>query len=790
MIRNYLLIAIRNALRNLTVSLINIIGLSIGLTCTMLIYLWVTHELSFDRFHQRAEDMYRVEEDQHYTNGVYHVTVTPWPSGPVWKEKIPEIEEACRVTNAGSLLLRYKDKAFYEDGALAVDSGFFKLFSFQLLQGEADKLLRDPGSIVISAQMAEKYFGKENPLGKTLEVNNAGVFQVSGVMAKMPANSTLQGDFLLPFDYMKKSMWYSEEWGNNSIWTYVRLKQGSSVDEVNKKLTAVVKEHNPDTQTDFLLFPFTRVHLYSYFGYDHSPGGILNVYIFSVIALLVLIIACINFMNLGTAKASTRAKEIGLRKVSGAQRKNLVIQFFGESFLMSFVSMLVAFIITGLLLQPFNLISGKDFSESVLLTPVFLCGALIITVFAGFLAGIYPAIVLSAFRPVKTMRGDLSMGMKGGWFRKSTVIVQFALSILLITSTIVIYRQLSFMQSQALGYDKENLLYIPIRGDLAARYPSLKQELLKESLVKAVSASSHPPYQIGSNSGGAYWEGKDPQMQTLVSMSGVDFDYVEAMGIQMKSGRAFSREYPGDAAHDTVASFLVNESMEKLMGKENAVGTILSFMGYKGPIVGVMKDFHYQSLRYTVEPLAVALTETGWANFIFMRLAPGDLKSSMKQLETAWNRILPDYPFDYHFVDDDLDRMYRSEQRISSLMNYFAALAILIACIGLYGLATFTAERKTREIGIRKALGAPVSSILYLFSGEFVQLLLIASAIAIPVAWYLLKQWLLNFGYRTTLDGWIFISSALGSLLVALLAISYQAFRSASVNPAETLKYE
>jgi predicted permease len=790
MFRNYFLIAIRNALRNLTVSLINIIGLSIGLTCAMLIYLWVTHELSFDRFHQRAEDLYRVEEDQHYTNGVYHVTVTPWPSGPVWKEKIPEIDEACRVTSAGSLLLRYKDKSFYEDGAMAVDSGFFKLFSFTLLKGEADKLLREPGSIVISDEMAEKYFGKEDPLGKTLEVNNEGVFQVSGVMAKMPANSSIRGDFLLPFDYMRKSLWYSEEWGNNSIWTFVRLKPGSSVEEVNKKLTGVVKEHNPGSDTDFLLFPFTRMHLYAYFGYGHEPGAILNVYIFSVIALLVLIIACINFMNLSTARASTRAKEIGLRKVSGAQRKNLVVQFFGESFLMAFVSMLVALILTGLLLQPFNLVSGKDFSEKVLLSPVFLSGSVIITFFAGLLAGIYPAVVLSAFRPVKTMRGDLSMGIKGGLFRKTTVIVQFALSIILITSTIVIYRQLSFMQSQSLGYEKENLLYIPIRGDLASKYSSLKQELLKENVVKFISASSHPPYQIGSNSGSARWEGKDPQMETLISMSGVDFDYVEAMGISMKAGRSFIRDFPGDVAKDTVASFLVNEAMEKLMGKENAVGTTLSFMGYTGPIVGVMKDYHYQSLRYTVEPLAIALTGTSWANFIYLRIEPGDLKASMKQLETAWSRILPNYPFDYHFVDDDLDRMYRSEQRISSLMNYFAALAILIACIGLFGLATFTAERKTREIGIRKALGAPVSSILYLFSKEFVQLLLIASIIAIPVAWYLLKQWLLNFGYRTTLDSWIFISSALGSLLVALLAISYQALRSSAVNPAETLKYE
>jgi putative ABC transport system permease protein len=790
MIRNYLLIAYRNLLRHSSISFINILGLSLGLACTMFIYLWVTDELSFDRFHKKADRIYRVEEDQHYTNGVYHVTVTPWPSGPVWKEQIPEIENACRIAWSGGLLFRYNATAFYEGNVRAVDSTFFRMFSFPMVKGDPITALKEPNSLVITEKVARKYFGKEDPLGKTLQVNNTEVFKVTGVIREMPTNSSLQVDILLPFDYMKKSSWYSENWDNNSILTYVLLRDNAKSDPVNKKLTEVVKSHNAENTTDFSLAPYVREHLYSHFGYGHQPGAILSVYIFAAIAFLVLIIACINFMNLSTARSSARAKEIGLRKVTGAHRKNLVVQFFSESVMMAILAMLIAVFIVSLLLQPFNTLSGKSFTEADLWHPVFIWGSIIITLLTGILAGTYPSIVLSSFQPIRTMRGDLSQGSKGGLFRKITVVLQFTLSIILITSTLVVYRQLHYMQSRKLGYDKENLLYISLRGDMVKSYDVIKQELLKEPLVQSVSASSHPPHQIGSNSGGVNWEGKDPDMQTLISMSGVDFDYVETMGIEMKSGRSFSKDFPGDAAHDTVASFLINEKMEQLMDKENVLGMSLSFMGYKGPIVGVMKDFHYQSMRSVIEPLAIAIVPRDWWGFIYVRVKPGDLKQTMKQLEKSWNRIMPSYPFEYFFVDDEFDNMYRSEERMGTLMNYFAVLAILIACIGLFGLANYTAEKKTREVGIRKAMGAPVHSILILFSKEFIQLLLIAAVISCPAAWYLLLSWLKSFGYHTSLNIWIFVGAALGALFIALLAITFQAIKSAQTNPAETLKYE
>ena len=532
--------------------------------------------------------------------------LTPWPSGPVWRDQIPEIKQACRFTSPGSLLFTRNEKSFYEEKVAAVDSTFFEMFSFDLITGDPNKVLTEPGSIVISDEMASKYFGTENPIGKTLMVNAKEVFQVTGVMKKMPHNSSISVDFLIPFDYMKKSQWYSDSWGNNSILTYLQLQPNVDAGKVGPKLTKIAKQHNPQSTTDFVIEPFTRVHLYTRWGFGNKPGAILNVWIFSSIALLVLIIACINFMNLSTARSISRAKEIGLRKVNGAHRNHVLFQFFGESLLMALISMVIAFGIVSLLLEPFNLISGKVFHLRDLLTLQFLAGMLGITFFTGIMAGTYPALVLSGFKPINTLKGEFSMGSTGSTFRRVSVTIQFALSIILITGTIVIYRQLQLMQSQKLGYDKENLIYVQLRGDLKQSYPMIKEELLREPAVKYITASSDQPQQIGSNSDNAFWEGKPADADVLISMSNVDFDYVETMGIEMKSGRSFSKNYPSDIQHDTLANFLINEQMEKVMGMENAVGARLKF-GSTGTVVGVMKDFNFQSLHNKIEPLAVSM---------------------------------------------------------------------------------------------------------------------------------------------------------------------------------------
>ncbi len=789
MFRNYLVIAFRNITRHFSVSFMNMAGLSIGLACTMLIFLWVTDELNFDRFHKNADLIYRVEEDQHYSNGAYHVQVTPWPSGPVWRDQIPEIKDACRITGAGSFLFTRNEKSFYEEKVSAVDSSFFEIFSFELVKGNPKKALTQPGSIVISDEMASKYFGTEDPVGQTLLVNTKEVFQVTGVMKKMPLNSTINQDFLVPFDYMKKSQWYSDNWGNNSITTYVMLRPNVETSQVNAKLTGIVRQHNPQSTTDFVIAPLTRLHLHSHWGFGNKPGAILNVWIFSSIAILVLVIACINFMNLSTARSVSRAREIGVRKINGAHRTTILFQFFGESLLMSFLSMIIAFFLVSVLLSAFNTISGKEFHMTDLLTLRFAGGMAVITILTGLLAGTYPALVLSGFRPISTLKGNFSSGSTGVAFRKVSVTIQFALSIMLIAGTLVIYRQLHLMQSQKLGYDKENLLYLPLRGDLKNSYPLIKEELLHEPSVKYITAGLDLPQQIGSNSDNASWEGKPSETDILISMSSVDFDYVETMGIEMKAGRTFSKAYPGDVSHDTSANFIINETMEKIMGQENAVGASLKFGSY-GTIVGVMKDFNFQSLHNKIEPLAISMWGQPFWNFMYIRVNPGNLTETMKQLENAWKRVMPAYPFDYHFVDQDFDNMYRTEERMGILMNYFAVFAILIAAIGLFGMATFTVEQKTREVGIRKALGAPAATIFRLFTWQFLQLLLLATVISVPVSWYLMSNFLKNYSYHTNLNAWIFGISAAITVVVAMAAISFQTIRAIRTNPAETLKHE
>lgn len=782
--------AFRNILRHRLISFITIFGLSIGLAGSMFIFLWVSDELNFDHFNKLGDRLYRVEEDQPYSKGLFHVTVTPWPSGPVWKENIPEIENSCRMTNTGSLLFRRNDKIFYEDKVVAVDSSFFRMFTFQLLEGDSHSVLRDPQSLVISDEMARKYFGNEDALGKNIEINNSEVFQVAGIMKKIPANSSIEADFLIPFSYMKKSSWYSDSWSNNSIATYVLIGKGTDLGQITTKINKVVKEHNTETTTRFMLFPFLDIHLHSYWGFGHPPGAIVNIWIFSSIAILVLIIACINFMNLSTARSASRAKETGLRKLNGAYRRDLIFQFFGESMIHAFTGMLLAIAMVAALLGPFNLLTGKAFKESDLITPVFIISTLIITIITSILAGSYPAFVLSSFMPVNVLKTGMTGGTRGVYFRKITVVAQFMISIGLILFTIVTYRQLKFMQGKSLGYDKDNLIYLQMKGTMIDNYAVIKQEFLRNPAIISVTACTNPPQNIGSNADNISWEGKSPEEHTLVSMCGVDFDYAESMGIKMKAGRTFSKSYSMDIPHDTTGTFMINEQLEKLMGTDNAVGKQLKFGTTRGSIIGVMKDFSYQSLRSKIEPLAVWIWPSKFLNFIYFRVKPGNLHETVASLEKTWGKIMPLYPFDYQFLDQEIDKMYKVEERTGTLLKYFSVLAILIACIGLFGLATHSVEQRRRELGLRKVLGASGRSILRLISREFIQLLLIASFISVPLSIFMLQKYLSNFAFHIQLNIGTFVLALFLTIVVTGLAISYQLVAAIRTNPAKSLKYE
>lgn len=785
MINNFIKIALRNIKKHKGYSFINITGLAAGMACCLLITIWVLDELSYDRFHENFQHLYRVEENQNYSGREYHVNVTPYPLAPVLKDEVPEIEEATRYVGAGGKLLKYGDKVFFENNIRAVDPSFLDMFSFPLTLGSVDNALESTYSIILSEEMNDKYFGSEDPLGKTISINNQYDFLVTGVLDTLPHNSILQFDFLIPYEFIKATGEASESFGNNSIGTFVRIPDNVTEVQVNDKIREFLKTRMPQTNTTLILMPFSQIYLHAYFGWDRDPGAIQYVYIFSIIAMFVLLIACINFMNLSTARSANRAKEVGLRKVVGAQKHHLIRQFYGESVVYAFIALVFAVILVTILLPVFSKLTGKELTWGVAGIGPLLIGLIVLTIFTGVIAGSYPALFLSTFQPVKVLRGGLKSGAASSTFRRVLVIVQFSLSILLIIGTTIVYKQLNYMKQKSLGWDKEQLLYVVLRGDIGDSYETLKSELTKDPKILDVTASSNLPTNIGSNSSGADWDGKDPELSVLISTSSVDFDYIETLKIEMAEGRSFSKEFPTD----TTTSFIVNEEVAKIMEKESVVGERFNFQGRDGTIVGVMKNFHFQSVRNTIEPLAVSIFPE-YFQFMLIRFAAGDLTASTKYLKDTWKWVVPNYPLEFTFIEERVDMMYRTEERIGTLLKYFAILAVLIACLGLFGLASFTAEQRTKEIGIRKILGASAPKITIMLCKEFFILVLISNAIAIPTAYFLMQNWLQGYAFKTNLNGVVFIAAMIGALTIALITVSFQAIRAALANPADSLRYE
>ncbi|HDS07716.1 MAG TPA: ABC transporter permease [Bacteroides sp.] len=777
--------------RERKMTLINMIGLSISLACTLMMLLWVADELSYDRFHENYKQLYRVEEDQYYSGQEpYHVTVTPYVSGPVWKEEIPEITRQCRMARAGGMLFTYGDHKFFEDRVFSVDSSFFELFGFHLKYGNRKEVLRDPYSMVITEEIARKYFGDEDPLGKSVLVNQEDRFTVSGVVERTTKNTVLEFDVLLPWHYMTTMPRYTDSWNTNSIMTYVKLQEGCADSVVSRKITEVTGLHKEGNTIDFMVAPLHKIHLHSYFGYGHSPGAVLYVYIFSAIALFVLLIACINFMNLSTARSSIRAKEIGLRKVSGASREQLVRQHLFESFIQVLCAMVLAFLTVLALISPFNLISGKDIEPSELFSAEYILGALAVLLFTTLLAGSYPALFLSGMKPDAAIRDQADPRKGSGLLRKILVVFQFSLAVLLITGALVASRQLNYMRSAELGFDKTNLVHIQLRGNLNREYGVLKKEFMRDPDIVSITASMQPPYRIGSNSSGINWEGKDPEQSLLVSYTGVHDDFTQAMGITMEAGRGFSEDYPGDMLRDTMANFIINGTLAGIIGKEEIVGMKLRFMGLTGQVVGVMKDFHFQPLGNSIEPMALAPVPAENLQHMIVRVAPGGREGALRFMEEKWHELLPQYPFEYEFVDGVIDDMYRSEERMASLLKIFTLVAMVIASLGLFALASFTAEKRAREIGIRKIMGAMQPRIVMMVIRDFSMYILISLLIALPAVWFIARWWLNEFSFRITLQADLFLITSLITVLVAVLTVLYHAVRIAGTDPVEALRYE
>jgi len=790
MLQNFIRFAVRNIFRHKSVTFINVTGLAIGLAASLLILLWLQDEFSFEKFNLNAKNIYRVEEDQFYSGSRYHVTVTPHPSGPVWKEKIPEIKEQTRINRLPRILFRQEDNVFFETSIIAADSGLFRMFTLFLLTGDKETVLTSPHSIVLSEKLAHKYFGKTDALGKTLTLENKYQFMVTGVMKDLPKNSMFTFEAVLPYSFLKEIGALSNSWGNNSIFTYVLLEKGADISAVNKKLTDIVLENNPKTTTKFLLFPLLDIHLHGQFGFGINNGPMTSIYIFTLIAIFVLSIACINFINLSTAKGSIRAKEIGIKKVVGADQMRMIIQFMLESLLLVAISLFLALVLVGLFLGVFNHISGKQFNLSDLLQVRFMISFIIVGLMAGFFSGIYPAFYLASFSPVMVLKGVVVSGQGSIRLRQILVIVQFTLSVLIAISAIFMNRQFKLLRETDLGFNKENLICIPMADGMKNKYYSLKEELQKETLIQGVTASMSNPVMMGSNSDGATWDGKDPDKHVLIGVNTIDYDYVKTMEMKLVSGRDFSTSFPSDIAKDSTGNFLINEEVAKIMGVGDPVGKNFRFMGVRGTIAGVLKNFHFKGADQAIEPMAFALTPPSDLHDILIRLTPGNVPASLNSVERKWKEVYPEYPLQYTFIDQDYENLFRTQMRLTSLLKYFTILALIIACLGLYGLSSYSGERRTHEFGIRKVLGASDFQIMYSLSVEFLVLVLISIIIAIPIGWIIVYNLLKQFASRIDISIPIFLLIGLGAVLVALLTISFQAYRVISINPAAALKVE
>ncbi|HEX3072082.1 MAG TPA: ABC transporter permease [Ignavibacteriales bacterium] len=790
MIPNYIKIAVRNLIKSKAYSFINIAGLAIGMSCSILILLWVQDELSFNKFHKDADQIYRVAETQYYAGGEeFKIYNTPNPLAAALKEENPEVMYSARYAQwFGEMLVQQGDKRFYEI-VQAADPSFFKIFTFPIIKGDKETFFDKPHSVLLTEKAAEKYFGKEDPIGKTLNLNNQYEFMVTGVLADMPANSDIQFEILVPYEFGREvSPEFFDNWFYNNYHTFVKLNAGIDAEKFSAKIKNRIKQEGEDTSTEIFLFPMTKTHLYSLNG-ENQP--IAKVKLFTVIAIVILLIACINFMNLATARSAKRSKEVGLRKTLGAQRLQLIQQFFSESIILTLISLVLAVILVELLLPGFNQLSGKELSVNYF-SNGFLLIILGITVLTGIAAGSYPALFLSSFNPIAVLKENINTGSKGAALRKGLVIFQFALSVILLISTFIVYSQLDYMKNMELGMNKENILYIPVKGDIGAQYYTFKNELLRNRNVSAVSVSSNKPAMMYSNGGGWEWEGKNPNDDVLVTFVSADPDYADVFNLKLAEGRFFRSDNPSDSVDGCV----INEAFANLMGDGPKTGKILTRgEGVSLRILGVLKDYHYNSVKDKIAPMIMFPTRNNPSflfakNFIFIKIKGNDISGTMDYINRTYSAFNPAYPFNYFFLDQDFDKLFKSEERMGKLFNYFAVLAIFISCLGLFGLASFMAEQKQKEIGIRKVLGANTLQTTFLLSKSFVYLVVLANIIAWPVAYYFMSSWLEDYPNRISISPWIFLLSGLTALLIAFLTVSYQAIKASLMNPVKSLKYE
>ena len=785
MFKSYFKVALRNLLNNRVYSLINIGGLAIGIATSVLILLWVGDELSYDRYHTHADRLYRTIVQGQIADQAVALPNNPAPFAGFAKSKVPEVESVTRFNLIDKALFTFNNQPFQESDGAYTDPATLTMFSFTFLEGNPATALDDPKSVVLSQTLARKYFGDEPAVGQTIRFDNQQDLAVSAVYEDMPENSHLQLTYLLPFELFVQNNGIGEDnWSDFNYYTYMMLLQGqASAEAVGDKIASLLQELFEDDPflTGIYLQPITDIHLYSDYDMDISGNGdIQYVYIFSAIALFILAIACINFMNLATARSLKRSKEIGLRKTIGAIKSQLIGQFLGEAILYALIAAVVAAVLITLVLPIYNDLSQKNINFD-LLDPRVIGFLLLIALVTGVASGIYPALFLSSFDPAKVLKGAHQVGRGGGWARQGLVVLQFTLSIVLIVGTLVIDDQLMFIRNKKLGYDKDHTLVVPMSGEIKQNYDAFKAQLLQQPSILHVTSANQDLINVSSSTNGANWPGA-PEDGLLFNQLSVDQDFIHTFGIRMAEGRAFSPEHSTDST-----AFILNQAAVKLIGVDSPVGMAFSLHGVEGQVIGVAEDFNFQSLRQAIAPM-VLFVSPNWRNSLYIKVDPRNLSDAIAATETTWKQMNSAYPFEYHFLNESFDELYRAELRTGELFNYFAFVAIFISCLGLFGLSAYTAELRTKEIGIRKVMGASVSSILALFTKDFIFLVLIALVIAVPVSYYLMYTWLGGFVYRTEIGVMVFLIAAVFSLLVTILTVGYQSVRAARANPVDSLR--
>ncbi|MEJ1237799.1 ABC transporter permease [Chryseolinea sp. T2] len=797
MIRNYLSIALRNLLKHRFFTVLNIAGLTTGLAACLLLSVWIRHELSYDNFHDKADRLLRVSLEYSFGGQRSKTSVSPTALLPMLQKTFPEVELGARFYNPASYnpyIVRYNGKVFQEKKFLYADSTFFKVFTFHLYSGDPDKALTAPNSVLLTRSTAGRYFGKEDPIGKTIEVNDGNEYLVTGLVEDAPSNSIIQFDFIASFSSLAASK--DPIWWSANYQTYIVTSPQADLKMLSAKTQEIVMSEvrgelgSPGDYVKYNFMPMRSIYLGSDVGEPVPVGSIQYVYVFGAVAVLVLLIACINYINLATARAADRAREVGIRKVVGAMRQQLFAQFIGESVIITLLSLCLALFFAKLAIPAFNQLTGKSFDSSSLFSPATVAIYLLSSVLVAVIAGAYPAFAITSFNPSEVLKGNFRTGRRGSWLRKSLVVFQFCISVVLVIGTLVVHKQLSFIQDRQLGYKRDNVLVIPLDDKTSERYAQIKSELLRKNVALSIGRAGESPTSINAGYS-IVAEGTGNNAGMIVTATSVDETFIPTLGMTLVSGRNFNEADMKRAATDTVYAFVFNESALREIGltPENAIGVNANMNGIKGQIIGVVKDFHFASLQKRIAPL-ILFNDTGNYNYLFISLEPGNPTTAVNSIRAVMQNLAPHRPFEFNFLDQQYNGMYNNEQRLSRVITTFAILTMVIACLGLLGLVAFAAAQKTKEIGIRKVMGASPSNIVVLITREFAKLVLTGIAIGVPLAFWSMDWWLDGFAYRAEIGAFPLLVSSGLCLLIAFGAASYQAIQASLLDPSLTLRSE